>query len=115
MLHIYRVEVPQIEPTSEAAKLDEVSAEVSPKTRKRLESTASSRFFPGGWFSAASVVDEGRTSLEIAQGEFTSPKPTSPSDDRPNSPFLEDASSTDDDEDDDVEPEQEKRRWCVVM
>jgi hypothetical protein len=88
--------------------------EVSPTTRKRLESTASSRFFPGGWFSATSkVVDEGRTSLEIAQGEFTSSKPMSPANDPPDSPVSEDASITTDEDDD--ESEQEKRRWCVVM
>lgn len=44
--------------------------------RQRLESTASSLFFPGGWFSKA---PEGRASLEHAGGEFipTSPKSSS--------------------------------------
>lgn len=91
-----------------------LSAEgLSPPTRKRLESTTSSRFFPGGWFSTASkVVDEGRTSLEIAQGEFTPLKPTSPDDEVPDSPVSEDSSSIDDD---DESEQKEKKGWCVVM
>ncbi|KAF9468120.1 hypothetical protein BDZ94DRAFT_1247240, partial [Collybia nuda] len=94
----------------------------SPSSRSRLESTTSSRFFPGGWFSTASkVADEGRTSLEIAQGEFTPSKIISPV------PLAGDVSDTPDDasatsvatghatdsDDDDDEPEP-KRRWCVV-
>ena len=110
-----RPQVPRLEPLSEAVKVDAISTSaenVTPVIRKRLESTTSSRFFPGGWFSAASkVADEGRTSLEIAQGEFTSSKPTSPAEDMPASPVSEQESSTDDD---DLEQE-EKRRWCVVM
>ncbi|KAG6917005.1 hypothetical protein DXG01_004270 [Tephrocybe rancida] len=47
----------------------------SPVTgRSRLQSTTSSRFFPGGWFSPTKTVDETRASLEIAQGEFTAAK-----------------------------------------
>ncbi|ESK89018.1 hypothetical protein Moror_13137 [Moniliophthora roreri MCA 2997] len=46
----------------------------SPTGRSRLESTASSLIFPGGWFSKAPL---GRTSLDNAKGEFAS-KPTSP-------------------------------------
>ena len=79
-------------------------------TRKRLESTTSSRFFPGGWFSPRS---EGRTSLEIAQGEFTPVKTTHHPDDVPDS-----VSELDDNEAEAEELEsvpQEKSRWCVVM
>ena len=40
--------------------------------RVRLESTASSRFFPGGWFSGnPKSPDENRTSLDHAAGEFS--------------------------------------------
>ncbi|KAJ7637721.1 hypothetical protein DFH06DRAFT_1335867 [Mycena polygramma] len=41
--------------------------------RSRLESTASSIFFPGGWFSR---LPQERASLDVAQGEFTPVKPT---------------------------------------
>lgn len=96
----------------------------SPSTRSRLESTTSSRFFPGGWFSTASkVVDEGRTSLEIAQGEFIPSKvtsPISPTEEVSDTPDDASATSTatgqdtDSEEEDEEEPER-KRRWCVVM
>ena len=113
---ISRPQVPRLELGDEPTKADVPSPEgVSPTTRKRLESTASSRFFPGSWFSTApKVAGEGRTSLEIAQGEFIPSKPTSPADDQPPSPVPEDALS-DDDEDDDKSEEEEKRRWCVIM
>ncbi|THH02795.1 hypothetical protein EW026_g111 [Hermanssonia centrifuga] len=41
--------------------------------RARIESTTSSRFFPGGWFSSASPKspDDIRTSLDHASGEFS--------------------------------------------
>lgn len=45
----------------------------SATSRKRLESTTSSRFFPGGWFSSSPTIPEGsrtRTSLDVASGEF---------------------------------------------
>ncbi|KAJ7475805.1 hypothetical protein FB451DRAFT_257411 [Mycena latifolia] len=64
--------------------------------RSRLESTASSMFFPGGWFSK---MPEGRASLDVAQGEFA--KPTSPS---VSSPTTETEQS-----------EEKKGKWCVVM
>ncbi|KAG6894819.1 hypothetical protein C0992_004490, partial [Termitomyces sp. T32_za158] len=42
--------------------------------RSRLESTGSSRFFPGGWFSPSKTVDESRPFFEVVQGEFTAQK-----------------------------------------
>ena len=48
-----------------------VGAAPSSAQRARLESTASSRFFPGGWFSGnPKSPEENRTSLEHASGEF---------------------------------------------
>jgi hypothetical protein len=58
-------------------------------------------------------VNEGRTSLEIAQGEFTPLKPTSTDEEVPDSPVSEHALSTDDDNE--SEEEKEKKGWCVVM
>ncbi|KAJ6604770.1 hypothetical protein DFH09DRAFT_321612 [Mycena vulgaris] len=72
---------------------------VSP--RSRLESTASSMFFPGGWFSK---IPEGRASLDVAQGEFSSSKPNSPSISSPNETPNETEQS-----------EEKKGKWCVVM
>ena len=40
--------------------------------RARLESTTSSRFFPGGWFSGnPKTPEENRASLDHAAGEFS--------------------------------------------
>jgi len=77
-------------------------------TRKRLESTTSSRFFPGGWFSPHS---EGRTSLEVARGEFT-PVKTHPDDVPDSVPDLDDNEA---EAEEPESPTQEKSRWCVVM
>ncbi|EPQ54067.1 hypothetical protein GLOTRDRAFT_130451 [Gloeophyllum trabeum ATCC 11539] len=69
-------------------------------SRPRHESTTSSRFFPGGWFSSPVVSpQEGRASLDSVQGEFTSGAPT-PS-----------AATT---EEDKTEKEK-KSKWCVIM
>ncbi|KAF8656784.1 hypothetical protein AX16_002336 [Volvariella volvacea WC 439] len=77
--------------------------------RPRLESTTSSRFFPGGWFSSPSkIVDEGRTSLDVAQGEFIASKPTSPVE-------AADAVLSDEDNDNSEAPGPKKSRWCVIM
>ncbi|KAK1224055.1 hypothetical protein PQX77_012998 [Marasmius sp. AFHP31] len=54
---------------------DNRDAPSSPSARSRLESTASSLMFPGGWFSRA---PPGRASLDNAKGEFIPNKPTSP-------------------------------------
>ncbi|KAH7930187.1 hypothetical protein BV22DRAFT_80986 [Leucogyrophana mollusca] len=94
--------------------VDELSASNSPSlqieiptsnasSRKRHESTTSSRFFPGGWFSTSPKVPEGgRTSLEIAAGEFISKAPgeTTPTTAIPSA----------------VEEDKEKKsRWCTIM
>jgi len=41
-------------------------------SRTRLESTASSSLFPGGWFSKKNIPRESETSLDIASGEVGS-------------------------------------------
>ncbi|KAJ7170627.1 hypothetical protein C8R43DRAFT_980281 [Mycena crocata] len=74
------------------------SPPISP--RSRLESTASSMFFPGGWFSK---MPEGRASLDVAQGEFTPSKPTSP-------PLPPPADTEQNDQ-----SEEKKGKWCLVM
>ncbi|KAF7312307.1 hypothetical protein MIND_00243700 [Mycena indigotica] len=69
--------------------------------RSRLESTTSSLFFPGGWFSRA--PDENlRPSLEVAAGEFTPSKSSPPV---LSSPQPEETTQT----------EEKKGRWCIVM
>ncbi|EGN98707.1 hypothetical protein SERLA73DRAFT_73309 [Serpula lacrymans var. lacrymans S7.3] len=74
----------------------------SASSRKRLESTTSSRFFPGGWFSSSpKVPEEGRTSLDVAAGEFISKSAeTTPTTPMPTA----------------VEEDSEKKaRWCTIM
>ncbi|KAG6865726.1 hypothetical protein C0991_012372 [Blastosporella zonata] len=94
---------------------------VSPvATRSRLESTASSRFFPGGWFSPSKTVDETRASLEIAQGEFTAAKIAAA-----NNPSIDEGPLVDEatfpavelavNEEPQSASSEEKRRWCVIM
>ncbi|KAG5638900.1 hypothetical protein H0H81_008960 [Sphagnurus paluster] len=97
-------------------------AATSPSTtRSRLESTTSSRFFPGSWFSPTyKVAGEGRASLEFAQGEFVAKKSPPSIDDTPDSPAVAEGHSTGESEDDDDEmPESatsdQKRKWCVIM
>jgi len=86
----------------------------SATSRKRLESTTSSRFFPGGWFSSSPTVPEEsrtRTSLDVASGEFIrSPSAESrPSGESPASTATS-VPSTEDGED-----EEKKTRWCTIM
>ncbi|KAF8625540.1 hypothetical protein AX15_005307 [Amanita polypyramis BW_CC] len=75
--------------------------------------SSSSKIFPGGWFT--SRPNEGRTSLDVAQGEFASIKTTA-STDVFESLSVEVASDevgassvTDSDTDG------QRRKWCVVM
>ncbi|KAJ7707760.1 hypothetical protein B0H17DRAFT_1192201 [Mycena rosella] len=82
--------------TSDDGNASHLDPPISP--RSRLESTASSMFFPGGWFSK---IPDGRASLDVAKGEFTSPKPTSPSVSSPTNETEQ--------------PDEKKGRWCVVM
>ncbi|KAJ3926416.1 MAG: hypothetical protein NXY57DRAFT_727254 [Lentinula lateritia] len=89
----------------------------APKDRKRLESTTSSLFFPGGWFSKPPT---GRTSLDNAQGVITSPKAISPVEGRPSvellggsfAPGSATADITNEGPDEDNE---KKGKWCVIM
>ncbi|OCH94441.1 hypothetical protein OBBRIDRAFT_145536 [Obba rivulosa] len=75
--------------------------------RARLESTTSSRFFPGGWFSSApKSSDGGRTSLDHAAGEF-SKSPASPT----VSPAVEASVSSPTNS----AAEQERKKWCTIM
>ncbi len=83
-------------------------AEVS-KSRARLESTTSSRFFPGGWFSSTTkLAEENRTSLEMATGEFAK----SPTDSVAPSPAVEAPPGTPVDGNVD---DKKKGKWCVIM
>ena len=73
--------------------------------RARLESTTSSRFFPGGWFSSTpKVVEEGRESLDHAQGEFSKSPAASPALEVP-------ANTPVDGEVDD----KTRKKWCIIM
>ncbi|KAJ6531742.1 hypothetical protein B0H19DRAFT_454327 [Mycena capillaripes] len=96
------------EPVDVSDDADESHLDAIPplSPRSRLESTASSIFFPGGWFSR---VPEGRASLNVAQGEFTPSKPTSPSVPSPSvpSPSVPSAETE--------QSEEKKGKWCVVM
>ncbi|KAF7791216.1 hypothetical protein EIP86_002230 [Pleurotus ostreatoroseus] len=80
---------------------------LSPTTqRARLESTTSSRFFPGGWFSGSpKSPNENRTSLDHAIGEFSRADnlSASPGQDVPlNTPV-------------DGEEDSGRKRWCLIM
>ncbi|TFK40315.1 hypothetical protein BDQ12DRAFT_734312 [Crucibulum laeve] len=87
-----------------------------PSARKRLESTTSSRFFPGGWFSSTpKVADETRPSLEVAQGEFSSSKPTSPVDDVSDSVSDSTTGTASTESVEEPEEKHAKGRWCVIM
>ncbi|OBZ72202.1 hypothetical protein A0H81_07791 [Grifola frondosa] len=91
----------QIEVDITSTHVDDASL-LSPRTRH--ESTASSRFFPGGWFSSTHKLHhEGRTSLDHATGEFTR-SPVEPSS------ALEAPANTPVDNTDEG-----KKKWCVVM
>ncbi|KIK63127.1 hypothetical protein GYMLUDRAFT_57867 [Collybiopsis luxurians FD-317 M1] len=88
------------------------------KDRKRLESTTSSLFFPGGWFSKAPA---GRASLDNAQGEITSPKAMSPVE-GPSSAGLQYLSSAPspssaeaEETNADVDDKTKKGKWCILM
>ncbi|KAF5377340.1 hypothetical protein D9757_008025 [Collybiopsis confluens] len=81
------------------------------KDRKRLESTASSLFFPGGWFSKPPAG--GRESLDNAQGEITSPKAMSPVE-GPSTAFST-APSVEVEVNSDGEDQAKKGKWCVIM
>ncbi len=102
---------------SVATSLDTIND--APTSRARLESTTSSRFFPGGWFARPQA--EGRTSTDNAQGVFIPPKsqtetqPTSTDDPAPITTDSEEISSDDSDEEDEDEAKAKKGRWCVVM
>jgi hypothetical protein len=75
-------------------------------SRGRRESTTSSRFFPGGWFSSP-PVSQGKPSLDIARGEF-SPTATKP----PTSPTGAEEPAAIASES--VE-EEKKSKWCTIM
>jgi hypothetical protein len=71
--------------------------------RNRLESTTSSRFFPGGWFSSSpKVPEEGRTSLDVAAGEFVHKSSVE------NTPTTALPSAVEEDK-------EKKSRWCTIM
>ena len=81
----------------------------APAQRVRLESTTSSRFFPGGWFSSTTkLAEENRTSLEMATGEFAK----SPTDSVAPSPAVEAPPGTPVDGNVD---DKKKGKWCVIM
>ncbi|KAH9928599.1 uncharacterized protein B0H18DRAFT_1210133 [Fomitopsis serialis] len=80
----------------------------SPTTiRTRHESTTSSRFFPGGWFSSSPKLPEELTSHENAEGEFLKSPSSAVA-----SPGLEVPANTPID----GKIDEEKRgRWCTIM
>ncbi|KAG7089784.1 hypothetical protein E1B28_011435 [Marasmius oreades] len=92
----------------------------SPSGRSRLESTASSLMFPGGWFSKA---PPGRASLDNARGEFVASKQSSPVERTPEVPEETPASSessppTDATSEETAPKEEEKEKkskWCTIM
>ena len=102
----------RLAPVSENEAVDSTSPPdletLSPiAARSRLESTASSRYFPGGWFSGTpKSPDETRTSLDHAAGEFSK----SPGGD--SSPTIEAPVNT---PIDGVEDKKLKGKWCVIM
>ncbi|GBE88022.1 hypothetical protein SCP_1202500 [Sparassis crispa] len=89
------------------ASATSVAEPVSPThARQRLESTTSSRFFPGGWFSSTPKShDKGRASHETAAGEF-SKSPTSAT----STPALEVPTNTPTEGID-----EKKKGWCTIM
>lgn len=93
---------------------------ISPATdRSRLESTSSSRFFPGGWFSPSKTVDESRPFFEVVQGEFTAQKVAAardPSIDEGPS-VAEQYTPTEGEANKGPQPtsKEQKSRWCVIM
>lgn len=96
-----------------------ISSDIT-SSRTRLESSTSSRFFPGGWFNSSSKVpEESRASLETATGQFVPSKGlSSPVDSAPVLPSItttnlkapanelgpHSASSS-----------SSKKRWCNIM
>ncbi|KAG2133654.1 uncharacterized protein EDB93DRAFT_1173961 [Suillus bovinus] len=75
--------------------------------RSRLESTTSSRFFPGGWFSSSpKVPEEGRTSLDVAAGEFIHKSSVE------NTPTSAPTTALPSAVEEDTE---KKSRWCTIM
>jgi len=89
--------------------MDTLSPTDATSHRSRQESTASSRFFPGGWFNSPKSPDDNRASLDHANGEFA--KLTSNSIDTP-SPILEVPTNT---PIDGIDERKNKSRWCVIM
>ncbi|KDQ57191.1 hypothetical protein JAAARDRAFT_194359 [Jaapia argillacea MUCL 33604] len=90
----------------------------SPSTaRARQESTTSSRFFPGGWFSSSpKLPHEGRTSFDVAAGEFSPVPPLT----QPTTGQVEDTAEFIDDHaehsnGDDEKHKGKKGKWCVIM
>ena len=90
------------------------SSSESKHSRQNSSSSSSSKFFPGGWFTPK--ANEGRASLDVAQGEFT--------------PSVKVTTTTDVFETLNVENEAgvstrtmtagdgadgQKRKWCIVM
>lgn len=109
---------------ADLTSLDTISSQPaggSEEKRKRIESTistASSRFFPGGWFSKPSPTTEPRQSIESASGEFTPAKidPAAPEGSGAHEPQADDSTDEDEDEDDEeIKDEKKGGRWCVVM
>ncbi|CAL1716485.1 unnamed protein product [Somion occarium] len=101
----------RLAPLNELEPIDVISPPaletLSPTSgRTRLESTTSSRFFPGGWFSNPTKSPEAnRASLDHASGVFTKTPGTSAIEVPANTPI----DGIDENED------KKKSRWCVIM
>ena len=116
---LHRPSLPRLAPLDELQPLTATApAEIetlSPSTgRNRLESTTSSRFFPGGWFSGPSKTPEERTSLDHASGEFSKT-----SVEIPKIPGSLDVPDTDAPAntpiDGPTDEHKKKDKWCVIM
>ncbi|KAF9266604.1 hypothetical protein L218DRAFT_78283 [Marasmius fiardii PR-910] len=87
----------------------------SPSGRSRLESTASSLMFPGGWYSRP---PPGRASLDNAKGEFVASKQSSPPPVQlpPELPEETVAVSTSVGTNEEIPAKEEKKsKWCTIM
>lgn len=92
--------------TTSPPELDTLSP-TSAGARARIESTTSSRMFPGGWFSGnPKTPEDNRASIEHASGEFARSDFTA-------SPALEAPVNTPVDDAD--HHDKKKHKYCVIM
>lgn len=89
--------------TTSPPELDTLSPTAA-GARARIESTTSSRMFPGGWFSGnPKTPEDNRASLDHASGEFARSDLTSPAVEAPVNTPVDDKRRHD------------KHKYCVIM